>query len=47
MYCGVHGDLVLCGVTDKMLVVGEGDIRGNCSISLVCKNKVAASTMRK
>jgi len=23
---GIHGDLVLCGVADQTLVIGEGDI---------------------
>lgn len=32
---GVHGDLVLRGVSDETLRVGKGDIRGCCSVSLV------------
>ena len=34
----IHGDLVLCGITNKTLVVGEGDIRWSCTISLVVSN---------
>lgn len=34
----VHGDLVLCGVTDETLVIGEGDIGGRGSVSLVVGN---------
>lgn len=31
----VHGDLVLCSVADQTLVIGEGDIRRSCAVSLV------------
>ena len=31
----VHGDLVLRSVTDETLIVGEGDIGGCCSVTLV------------
>lgn len=34
----IHGDLVLCGITNKTLVVGEGDIRWSCTVSLVVSN---------
>ena len=34
----IHGDLVLCGITNKTLVVGEGYIRRSCTISLVVSN---------
>ena len=36
--CGVHGDLVLCGITDKTLVVRERDIRRGCAVSLIICN---------
>lgn len=32
---GVHGDLILGGITDKTFVVGEGNIRRSCAVSLV------------
>ena len=32
---GVHGDLVLGGITDQTLGVGEGDERGCCAVTLV------------
>ncbi len=32
---GVHGDLVLRGITDQTLSVREGHIRGCCSVTLV------------
>ena len=32
---GVHGDLVLCGVTNQTLIVGEGDIGWGGSVTLV------------
>jgi hypothetical protein len=35
---GVHGDLVLCSITNKTLVVGERDIRRSCAVSLVVGN---------
>ena len=31
----VHGDFVLCGITDKMLSVRERDIRRGCAVSLI------------
>ena len=34
----VHGDLVLRSVTNKTLTVGEGDIGGCCSVTLVVGN---------
>src|SRR5271154_2265847 len=34
----VHGDLVLCGITDKTLVVRERDIRRGCAVSLIVCN---------
>jgi hypothetical protein len=34
----IHGDLVLCGITNKTLIVGEGDIRRSCTVSLVVSN---------
>ena len=34
----VHGDLVLCGIANETLVVGEGDIRRGCAVSLVVCN---------
>lgn len=34
----VHGDLVLCGITDQTLGVGEGDVRRRGSVSLVVSN---------
>ena len=35
---GVHGDLILCGITNQTLVLGEGDIRWSCAVSLVVCN---------
>ena len=36
---GIHGDLVLCGIANKTLVIREGDIRWSCAVSLiVCNN---------
>jgi len=32
---GVHGNLVLCGITDETLIFKEGDIRGCRAITLV------------
>jgi len=32
---GIHGNLVLCSVADQTLVIGEGDIRRGCAVSLV------------
>ena len=34
----VHGNLVLCGITDQTLIIGEGDVGRSCSISLVVCN---------
>ena len=34
----IHGDLVLCSITNKTLVVGKGDIRWSCTVSLVVSN---------
>ena len=31
----VHGDLVLCGITDEALSLGERDIGGSCPVTLV------------
>jgi len=31
----VHGDLVLCGVTDETFGVGERNIGGSCPVALV------------
>ena len=35
---GVHGDLIFCGITNETLVVGEGDIRRGCAVSLIVCN---------
>ena len=35
---GVHRDLVLRGIADQPLVVGEGDIRGCRAVTLVVGN---------
>ena len=35
---GVHRDLVLGSIADQTLVVGEGDIRGSGSVTLVVGN---------
>ena len=35
---GVHGDLVLRGVADETLGVGERDIGRGCPVSLVIRN---------
>ena len=35
---GVHRDLVLRGITDQPLGVGEGDIGGCCPVTLVVGN---------
>ena len=32
---GVHGDLVLGGISDQTLGVGEGNIRRGCSVTLI------------
>ena len=32
---GVHRDLILRGIADEALVVGEGDIRGGGTVTLV------------
>ena len=37
---GVHGDLVLYGVTNETLGVGEGDTGGSGSVALVIRNDV-------
>ena len=39
---GVHGDLVLCGVTDETLSVREGDERGCCAVALVVGDNLDA-----
>jgi hypothetical protein len=32
---GVHGNLILCGITDKTFIVRKGDVGRRCAISLV------------
>ena len=31
----VHSDLILSGISDQTLVVGEGDVRWCCTVTLV------------
>lgn len=38
----VHGDLVLCGISDQTLGVGEGHERGSSSVALVVGNNFDA-----
>ena len=38
----VHGDLVLRGVTDETLAVGEGDIGGGGAVTLVVGDDLKA-----
>ena len=40
--CGVHGDLVLGGITDQSLGVGETDEGGSSSVTLVIGNDIAS-----
>src|SRR5882762_1395166 len=36
---GVHGDLILCSITNNTFIVRERDVGGSCAISLiVCNN---------
>lgn len=37
---GVHGDLVLGGISDQTLGICEGDERGRCSVALVIGNNL-------
>lgn len=39
---GVHGHLVLGGITNQALAVGEGDIRGRSTVALVVGNDLHA-----
>ena len=32
---GVHGHLILCGITNQPLIVGEGDVGWCCAVTLV------------
>ena len=32
---GVHGNLILCGITNETLIVGKRDVRRGCAISLI------------
>lgn len=34
----VHGDLVLCGITDQTLGICEGDERRSCAVALIVGN---------
>jgi hypothetical protein len=38
---GVHGDLVLGGISDETLSVGESDERGRCPVTLVIADDFA------
>jgi len=35
---GVHSDLVLSSIADQPLSVGEGNVRGRCTVALVVGN---------
>ena len=38
----VHGDLVLCGITDETLGLRERDIGGSCPVTLVVSDDLNA-----